>query len=239
MAAKAKRAGTDPVSGDFFLALEGRFEEVIDVAGEAVRMASWTAVKEAAEITQRELRQDLRSAGLETLEGTWRLEMFPSRAGQANNPAAWIYSRAEYIVAAFEEGVTIRSRDGSLMAVPIPDSPARDLRNPRGPETKVDEARRRFGELKVVPGVPGVRPAMLVAEGVGYTPTGRLSRRKRLKSGNWGKGVASVPLFFLVPQVRLEKRLNVQRIFESGSREFESRLNRALDHHLRQLETQS
>lgn len=227
------------MSGGFLLAMEGRFETVIEEAGKAVRSANWQAVKEAAEITQRELRQDLRAAGLETLEGTWRLEMYPQRAGEAINPAAWIYSRAEYIVAAFEEGVTIRGRDGNLIAVPIPDSPARDLRNPRGPETKVDEARRRFGELKVVPGVPGVRPAMLVAEGVGYTPTGRLSRRKRLKSGRWGKGVASVPLFWLVPQVRMQKRLNVQRIFETGAREFERRLDRALADHLGRLESQT
>jgi hypothetical protein len=97
----------------------------------------------------------------------------------------------------------------------------------------VDEAKRRFGELKVIPGVPGVRNAMLAAEGVGFTPTGRLSRRRRLKSGAWGKGAATVPLFFLVPEVRLPKRLNIARITHTAERRFEARLNHELDRQLR------
>lgn len=173
------------------------------------------------------LRDDLVRNGLEGLKNTWRSEVFP-RAGLAYEPSVIWFSNAEAIVSSFDDGQPIRAKTGGFLAVPIPGSPAEDFPNPRGPDTKVDYAQQRFGDqLKFVPGTPR-RPAMLVLEGGSFTKTGKLSRRKRTKTGKFGKGTASIPLFFLVKEVRLGKRLDVQARFKEITADFTTRMPREL-----------
>lgn len=215
------------------LALRGNLEQFVTETGDAVLSAQRGALEEATHSVRDELRKDLRRAGLAELEKTWRADIYPRR-GLAANPAGFIYSRAEYIVDAFERGVTIRGKDGNKIAIPIKGSPADQIRNPRGPADKLDAARRRFGELQVIPGVPGVRPAMLAAVG-GFSASGRFGARRRLKSGKYGKGATTVPLFWLVDQARLQKRLNVARVMQRGGNRFQRRLEHALDRRLSQI----
>jgi hypothetical protein len=215
------------------LALRGNLDKFVTDTSDALLRANREAVEAATHAIRDDLRKDLRRAGLAELEKTWRADLYPRR-GLAANPAGFVFSRAEYIVEAFERGATIRGKHGNKLAVPIPGSPADQIRNPRGPGDKVDAARRRFGELKVIPGVPGGRPAMLAAVG-GYSASGRFGARKRLKSGRYGKGAATVPLFWLVENVRLQKRLNVVQIMARGERRFEARLTHALDTRLRRI----
>lgn len=207
----------------FELALRGDLEATLARAADAMTRAEREAVANVTNATRDELRQDLVRAGLGKIAPTWRAEIYNNANGTT---AGWIYSRAEYIVDAFERGATIRSRTGGLIAIPIPGSPAARMRNPRGGGgSRVDEARRRFGELNLIPGIPGRRPPMLIAENVSISMGGTARSRRRLKSGGFGKGAATVPLFWLVREVRLSRRLNVARIRQRALHRFQARLS--------------
>jgi hypothetical protein len=230
------------------LALEGRFETVMNGAADAVRNAGRLAAQDVGIAVRDELREDLARGLGARMRGGWAMNLYPS-SGHANDYAIWIYPRSasfERIIKAQSQAELIITPDGKqLLAVPIPDSPAASLRGGRGGGTKVEIARRRFGELKVIPGVPGVRPAMLVAENVGMSASGRLTVR-RTRNGRavgdtrrdipvrYGRGSVTVPLFWLVPQVRLRGRLNTFRIFERAARRYEARLAYRLQERLRQ-----
>lgn len=211
----------------FDKALSGGYQDWRDDIRLAILEANRETLERAGEHGKSVLRASLRAANLSGLEKTWQADIFPRR-GLAWEPTALIYSKAELIVAAFDAGETIGPKDGGLLAVPIPGGFAEDFPNPRGPDTKVDYARQRFGErLFVIPARAG-RPAILAAELVGQTKTGRLTARKRLKSGKVGKGTFTAFLFFLVPQVTLPKLLDIQGDFAKIERKFFSDYTRTL-----------
>lgn len=193
----------------FDLAIQGDLE----AWAQDVKVAMLQGVRDASEETGREgleqLRDEVRDAGLgERLPNTWRLEMQPKR-GLAYNPAVFIRSTAADIIDAFTRGVVIKSRSGGMMAVPIPGGPMDRIRVFKG-ETSVQAAQRRLGELVFVPVRPGL--AMLVSKAIRKTRSGRWVRKKekdnfspKYTAENIAEGV---PVFWLVPQVRLSRRLN-------------------------------
>ncbi len=216
------------------MALRGDLQAFERDLTRALRLANRDAVEYGTHFVRDDLRAELRRAGLGKLDKTWRAEIYP-RSGLADNPAGFIYSRAEYLIEAFSSGKAIKAKGGRYLAIPIEGSPADSLRNPRGPQTKVDAAKARFGDLVFIPGVRGGRPPMLAAQNVGFSSAGRLSRRSRTKTGRHRAGAATVPLFFLVPEVRLGRRLNPARVMDRGARRFEARHAHALDKELRKI----
>lgn len=195
--------------------LEGFQEEVKQAVGGAAR----ETMEAMRDMGIGRLRSSLKKAGLGSIEKTWRGDVYPAR-GFSMEPALFIHSKAPHIIAA-NQGEVIRGRNGNWLAIPIPGSPAEDLRNPRGPDTKVDAARQRYGErLFTIPAKNG-RPAMLAVEGVGFTKTGRMTLRQRSKkTGAWGSGTMTVPLFWLVPQASMQDRLDVEADFRWIEDEF-------------------
>lgn len=197
----------------FQAALEGN----LDAFEEGVRLSWLRAVRTTSKTIERRgvnhLRGMMDSAGLQGLRNTWRGEVFPKNQ-LAYEPAILLYSNAEVIVSAFNEGATIRSRGTGGLALPIPGSPAEDFPNPRGPDDKVDYARKRFGDQLVTVPPRNGRPGLLILEGGAFSKTGKLGARKRTKTGKFGSGTASVPLFFLVREVRLDRRLDIQQAFD-------------------------
>lgn len=177
------------------------------------------------------LRASVREAGLgDRVANTWRGEVYPKR-GYSPEPALFIWSKAPELINA-HQGETIHGRDGGWLAIPVPDSPAENF--PARGMSKVEYARQRFGDrLFVIPGIPGARPAILAVEGVGQTKTGRLTVRKKTKSGNWGKGTMTAFLFWLVPQVTLKRVLDVDADFEWIEDMFYSTYPRLLGENLR------
>ncbi|RAN30636.1 DUF6441 family protein [Hyphomonas pacifica] len=209
-------------------ALDGGLAEFQDGVMEAVSVAGRETVETLRDMGLSKLRGSIRDAGLgDRLANAWRAEIYPKR-GFALNPAILFWSKADVIVNA-HQGETIHAKDGNLLAIPIPDGPAVDFPNPRGPDTKVDYARKKFGDrLFVIPANP-VRPAILAAEGVGFTKTGRLTLRKQsAKTGKWGKGSATVFLFWLVEEAVLQQRLDVQADFDWIDRTFQAEYSRIL-----------
>jgi Family of unknown function (DUF6441) len=68
-----------------------------------------------------ELRRQVTSAGLgQRLATSWRVKHYPNRK---LNAASLVYTKAPQIIRAFDDGVTIRSRRGRLLAIPTENAP--------------------------------------------------------------------------------------------------------------------
>ena len=143
--------------------------------------------------------------------------------------AAVVRTKAPMLVRAFEEGAKIRSADGLFLAIPTEAAPKQGVGRKRISPSTFPE--HRFGALRYVYVKKGL--SLLVVDNQrerkgkrgGYT----LSRSKRaLKTGY---GLQTVPMFVLVPQVNLKRRLNVKRIEQQELRQ----LARNIDHAFRAL----
>ncbi|MDF1621820.1 DUF6441 family protein, partial [Pseudothioclava nitratireducens] len=105
------------------------------------------------------------------------------------------------IVGAHDTGPLIRSRDGFWLAIPTA-AAGKGLKG--GRITPGEWERRRGMRLRFVYRRRG--PSLLVADGrLNSRGLGVASRSKT------GRGRATVPIFLLVPQVKLAKRLDLAR----------------------------
>lgn len=159
------------------------------------------AMREAGAGLKSAWRVQITGAGLGArLGNSIRLATYP-KAGASLNAAALVWSNAPVIVGAHDAGSLIRSKDGFWLAIPLPTA-GKSLRG--GRITPGEWERRRGLRLRFVYRRRG--PSLLVAEG-------RLNSKARAvasRSKN-GRGLAIVPIFLLVPQVKLRKRLDLAR----------------------------
>jgi hypothetical protein len=159
------------------------------------------AVSEASTSVKTSWRAQITVAGLgQRLANTIRSEQFP-KGRPSLNAAAVIWSKAPVIVGAHDAGPLIRSKTGFWLAIPT----AAAGKSARGGRITPGEWERRSGlRLRFVYRRTG--PSLLVAEG-------RLNTRGRAVASRskTGRGVATVPIFLLVPQVKLQKRLDLAR----------------------------
>ena len=146
-------------------------------------------------------RGQIAGAGLgQRLARTIRLATYPK--GQPSlNAAALVWSKAPVIIGAHDTGPLIRSKDGFWLAIP---TPAAGKSSRGGRITPGEWERRRGLRLRFVYRRNG--PSLLVAEGrLNNRGVGVASRSKT------GRGLSTVPIFLLVPQVKLRKRLDLAR----------------------------
>jgi len=159
------------------------------------------ATREASNSLKNAWRAQITGAGLGArLARTIRSEQFP-RDQPSLNAAALVWSKAPVIVGAHDTGLLIRSRNGFWLAIPT----ATAGKSARGGRITPGEWERRSGlRLRFVYRRTG--PSLLVAEG-------RLNARGRAVASRskTGRGVTTVPIFLLVPQVKLPKRLDLAR----------------------------
>jgi Family of unknown function (DUF6441) len=159
------------------------------------------AVRDAGTNLKTAWRGQITGAGLgQRLANTIRSEQFP-RGRPSLNAAALVWSKAPVIIGAHDAGPLIRSRTGFWLAIPTP-AAGKSL---RGGRMSPREWERRSGlRLRFVYRRAG--PSLLVAE-VRLNSRGRaVASRSRT-----GRGVATLPIFLLVPQVKLPKRLDLAR----------------------------
>jgi hypothetical protein len=175
----------------------------------AVMAAEVKAGEKAVSAAMREAGTGLKTAwrGQITQAGLgWRLansirsQTYP-RSGESLNAAALVWSKAPVIVGAHDTGPLIRSRDGFWLAIPTPAAG----KGTRGKALTPGEWERRRGlRLRFVYRRNG--PSLLVADGrLNSRGLGVASRSKT------GRGQSTVPIFLLVPQVKLSKRLDLGR----------------------------
>ena len=134
------------------------------------------------------------------LANTIRSKTYPA-AGESLEAAALIWSNAPQIIGAHDTGPLIRSKDGFWLAIPTPAAG----KGTRGKALTPGEWERRRGlRLRFVYRRGG--PSLLVADGrLNSRGLGVASRSKT------GRGQSTVPIFLLVPQVKLSKRLSLAR----------------------------
>ncbi len=146
-------------------------------------------------------RGQFTGAGLGSrLANSIRLASFP-KSGDSLNAAALVWSKAPVIVGAHDTGPLIRSKDGFWLAIPTPAAG----KSARGGRITPGEWKRRTGlRLRFIYRRRGA--SLLVGEG-------RLNSQGRAVAtrSKTGRGLTTVPIFLLVPQVKLRKRLDLAR----------------------------
>jgi hypothetical protein len=159
------------------------------------------AILEASSGLKSDWRREITGAGLgDRLARTIRSAQYP-KVKASLNAAALVWSNAPVIVGAHETGPLILSKSGLWLAIPT----AAAGKTARGGRISPREWERRRGlQLRFVYRSRG--PSLLVAEGrLNSRGLGVASRAKT------GRGMATVPIFLLVPQVKLRKRLDLER----------------------------
>lgn len=231
------------------LALEGRLDRELDRAQADFALAVRKAVGEYGRQVLEELRADVAGSGLanaDRLAKTWRMKLYPDDLAsgsqdfgqavsgvrgrqRAFNAAAYLYSRAPIIQRAFEEGATIRSKEGLFLAIPTEAAPQRDIGSRGSRRRLIEAAERRYGPLRFVYRRNG--PSLLVAD-ARQNSKGRFVRASD-RVRRTGNDLATVVVFVLVPQARLKKRLDGEAIRARALAGFEPwfqrRLNALLD----------
>lgn len=170
----------------------------------AAERAVGAGVREAAEGLKHELRRQVVDAGLgRRVANAWRSRVYP-QGGASIEAAGWVWSKAPKIHEAFDRGVLIRSRRGVFLAIPTEAAGKRAFgkRITPGLWERKTGLRLRFVYRR---GAPSLLVAELRARGGkrgGFAVPGARARKT-------GRGLATVPIFILVPQVKLRKLLDV------------------------------
>ena len=194
------------VAGDIVLAMQAEI-----LAGEK---AVTTAMRVAGNTLKSDWRAQVTRARLgQRLANTIRTKTYPA-AGESFDAAALVWSNAPQIIGAHDTGPLIRSKDGFWLAIPTPAAG----KGARGKALTPGEWERRRGlRLRFVYRRRG--PSLLVADGrLNSRGLGVASRSKT------GRGRSTVPIFLLVPQVKLRKRLDLAR----DARAAQERIPRAI-----------
>lgn len=158
------------------------------------------AMKTATSRLKSDWRNQIVGAGLgRRLSNTIRSGVFPK--GQTSlNAAGIVYSKAPHIVSAHAKGALIRSQNGFWLAIP---TKAAGKSRTGGRITPAEWEQKTNRVLKLIyrPG----RPGLLVDTGTlrhGYAPAFGARKSRGFKN-------RTVPIFILVPQVRLKKKLDL------------------------------
>jgi hypothetical protein len=187
--------------------IEGDLEALMAAEFAAGERAVSSAMRAAGEGLKTAWRAQITGAGLGTrLANTIRAAHYP-RGQPSLNAAALVWSKAPVIVGAHDTGPLIRSRNGFWLAIPLPAAG----KSTRGGRITPGEWERRTGlRLRFVYRRRG--PSLLVAEG-------RISSAGRAVASRskTGRGLTSVPVFLLVSQVKLPKRLDLARDAERAA----------------------
>jgi hypothetical protein len=160
-----------------------------------------TAMRDAGAGLKSAWRGQITGAGLGTrLGNSIRLATYP-KGGESLNAAALVWSNAPVIVGAHDAGPLIRAKGGSWLAIPTPAAG----KSAKGGRITPGEWESRTGLLlRFVYRRRG--PSLLVAEGRLNSKGRAVASRSRT-----GRGLTTVPIFLLVPQIKLRKRLDLAR----------------------------
>src|SRR6056297_736773 len=160
------------------------------------------ATREAGTGLKADWRRQITGAGLgQRLARTIRSVQYPK--GQPSlNAVALVWSKAPDIISAHDTGPLIRSKDGFWLAIPTPAAG----RGRGGARLTPGEWERRRGlRLRFVYRRRG--PSLLVADRARINTRGQ-AVASRAKTG---RNQVTAPIFMLVPQVKLPKRLDLDR----------------------------
>lgn len=168
-------------------------------------------VADTAEQIKLALRADVIQAGLgRRLANSWRSQKYPKNR-ESLRAAALVWTNAEKLIESYDKGVTIRSKEGFFLAIPTDSAPKSYRRKRVSPSNWPDH---RYGPLRFVYRRNG--PSLLVADNQRQSKRGGFALSRNKRALRTGRGLATVPMFVLVPQVRLKKRLNVDATYAAA-----------------------
>ena len=197
-------------------ALQGDLEKHMEAEMKAAGSAVVAGTRRAADGLKQEMRTQVASAGLgRRLSNSWRGKIYENKK---LNAAGRVWTKAPTIMRAFDEGVIIKSKKGLWLAIPTPAAPRRGIGGKRISPSTFPE--HRFGRLRFVYRGTG-KPSLLVVDGLrarGGKRGGFARAGKRAQAT--GRGLTTVVMFIMVPQVRLRKRLD----FTGAGRRWQRRL---------------
>jgi hypothetical protein len=197
-------------------ALSGELDQMLRDEVRIAEQAVTQSIREATDGLKAELRGQITGAGLgQRLANTWRGEVYP-KGKLSIKAAGLVYSRAPEVVGAHDQGATIRSQDGFWLAIPLPAAG----KGPRGKRMTPGLWERLRGQrLRFI--YRKGQPSLLVAENqrARQGQRGGFSVASQ-KARATGRGLVTVPMFLLVPQVTLKKKFDI----DSASRRWVSTL---------------
>lgn len=197
--------------------MTGNLHAFMRKQAEAADEAVTDGIREITENLKQELRGQIVAAGLgRRLSQSWRSQIFP-KGRKSIQAAGWVWSKAPVIVSAFDRGVVIKSNKGFFLAIPTSAAPKLGVGGKRiAPATFPESS---LGKLRFV--YRRGAPSLLVVDNL-RARTGKRGGFARASESarRTGRGLATVVMFILVPQVSLKKRLDVQ----GATKRWESRL---------------
>lgn len=185
------------------VAIEGDLREIMRDEVLRGEIAVTAAVHGATRRVRRNMQAQVRAAGLGgRLANSIRERLFP--AGEPSLKAAGLaFSKAPKILDAFERGALIRSESGFWLAIPFPGVTMKGRRG--GRITPAEYEQRTGRRLRLV--YRKGRTALLVDDGTVLQGARTMGRDGFTKAAR-GFRNRTVPVFTLVPQVKLKKRLD-------------------------------
>jgi len=206
----------------------GNLGQMLEAEERRARRAIETGIRETAEGLRQDLKAHMKEAGLPGLAPVWKMKFLPGRHS-AWNSAAFVYPdgvRVREAIWAFENGATIRAAGGRHLAIPTGYNKPRGWRKSGAKpliSAKDMAAMKRWSFVKKTKDGRGLVWFLRVtraqeqtkrgkvrdlayAGGVRMVGSGRVRRTKAILEAG------AVPMFLLLPQVRLAKRLDIAGI---------------------------
>lgn len=190
------------------LTVAGDYGARLDKGLAALSDATRRGVGAASTKLQADLRSQVQAAGLGiALANAWRFNLYPAAGTKTLHPAGLVFSKSAVLHDVFVQGATITAAGGRFLAIPTAEAkglgfattntgrkggtaPGGQLRH----ASQVAVAIAKLGDKNIrVVDLKNGRKLML------YVPPGKGHR----------KGEGAVPLFILVPQVRLRSRIDL------------------------------
>jgi hypothetical protein len=214
-------------------AITGDLRQLLAAELRAGERAAMAAIRAETEQVKAELRQQVTSAfggNARGVANAWRSQVFPT-SGESLRPAGLVFTKLPNVIDAFERGVTIRPKGGrKFLAIPTGFNRQGGRRGAKPRVTPAQMVASGQGFLRpfksgrgfvwCLPVRQGQRTgrgrAPLIAGGIARVVT---SRRKGAAA--WQQSLLAqgfVPMFLLLPQVALAKRLDVKGAAERGLR---------------------
>lgn len=175
------------------------------------------------------------SAGLGRLTKTWNSKTYPE-GRDSLNAAGLIWSKAPLAMKAFTEGVVIKGKGGGWLAIPTPEvarlrGESRDGGNRRQRITPGGFERATGMKLHFV--YTGTRIAFLVASGVRHKNAAKGFRARTAAETRRGRKEESFLAFWLIRQVTIRKRIDLQTLGRAAQARVQAGLPAAVQQAMR------
>ena len=194
-------------------AIQGNLAEYMKQEIAAAETAVTAGIREVTNGVKTDLRAQVVSAGLgQKLANAWRANFYP--AGKSINAAGFLFSKAPDIIYAFNYGAVIKSNKGFFLAIPTDAAPKRGTDGKRINPTNFPEG--GVGKLRFVYR-PGAVSLLVVDDLRASTGKRGGFRRASDSALSKGRGITTVVMFFLVPQVSMKKKLDIDAAVDKWS----------------------